>query len=282
MDYKPFFQFHIEKNADATICFTKAKTKTTRFGYGIINRNGQVSEYSEKPDIPLSDWVSMTVYLFKKDFLIAILNENAGEQSHEFGRDIILRYISTNRVFGFKFNDYWAYARTVDSYYKTNMDLLKGKINLLEWQIRTNLLERCIKSDRLPAYIDGDVSNSIISEGCVIKGKVKNSLLSPGVTVAAKAKVIDSIIFHDTKIEHGATLKKVICDKDSHIGEAAIIGGRGEDIPSKEFGDLLSSGITILGRNTTIPPKTVIRANTAIYSSETMDNVQNRSGNIVQ
>lgn len=282
MDYKPFFQFHIEKNADATICFTNAKTKTTRFGYGIINRNGQVSEYSEKPDIPLSDWVSMTVYLFKKDFLIAILNENAGEQSHEFGRDIILRYISTNRVFGFKFNDYWAYARTVDSYYKTNMDLLKGKINLLEWQIRTNLLERCIKSDRLPAYIDGDVSNSIISEGCVIKGKVKNSLLSPGVTVAAKAKVIDSIIFHDTKIEHGATLKKVICDKDSHIGEAAIIGGRGEDIPSKEFGDLLSSGITILGRNTTIPPKTVIRANTAIYSSETMDNVQNRSGNIVQ
>ena len=282
MNYKPFFQLHNEKDADLSICFTKVKTKTTRFGYGIINKDGRLMEYLEKPETPLSDWVSMTVYLFKTDFLIDILKTNARESSHEFGRDIIPKLLSTSRVFGFKFKDYWAYARTVDSYYETNMDLLKGKINLKKWQIRTNLLERCADSDRLPAHIDDDISNSIVSDGCVIEGKVKNSILSPGVKVESGAEVIDSIVFQDTKIGHNAKLKKVICDKDSQIGEASIIGGIDENIPSKEFGDLLSSGITILGKNSNIPPKTVIGANTVIYSSGEIDNSKIESGSIIR
>lgn len=279
MNYKAFYQFHLEKNADATLCFTRAKTKTTRFGYGIINRNGRVVAYSEKPKVPPSDLVSMTVYLFKTAFLIDVLKENAREKSHEFGRDIIPQFISTARVFGFKFTGYWAYARTVDSYYTTNMDVLKKKIDLKEWQVRTNLLERCVNRDRLPAYIDGEVSNAIIGEGCVIRGKVKNSILSPGVTVASRAEVIDSIIFHDTEIGPRVTVTKTICDKDSKIGEASVIGGHGDGIPSKEYGDLLNSGITILGRNTIIPPKTVIEANTAIYSSKNRTTNGNKQRN---
>ncbi|KPK62506.1 hypothetical protein AMJ83_10670 [candidate division WOR_3 bacterium SM23_42] len=267
MDYRPFIQFHIENNADASVCFVKTRKRSARFGYGVIDRRGRLLDYQEKPTTPPSDWVSMTLYLFKTNFITDILQANAEESSHEFGRDIIPKIISTSRIYGYKHRGYWAYARTVNSYYNTNMDMIRKKVELQSWQIRTNLLERCTRADRLPAYIDGGVTDSVISEGCIVAGKVRNSLLSPGVIVASGAEVYDSIIFHDTVVQKNSKLKKVICDKDSVIGSECVIGGFGDEVPSAEFGDLLDSGITLLGRNTMVPDKTVIGANTTVYSS---------------
>jgi glucose-1-phosphate adenylyltransferase len=267
MDYRPFIQFHIESSADATVCFTRTKKRSSRFGYGVIDRRGQLVDYQEKPKTPSSDWVSMTLYLFKTNFIVDILKANAEETSHEFGRDIIPKLIAKSRILGYKYRGYWAYARTIDSYYATNIDMIKGKVALQDWQVRTNLLERCTRADRTPAYVAAPVTNSVVSEGCIIKGKVKNSLLSPGVIVSPGAEVLDSIIFHDTTIGRKSKVKKVICDKDTIIGSECTVGGFGGNIPSKEFGDLLHSGITVLGRNTNIPDKTKIGANTTLYSS---------------
>lgn len=266
MDYRPFIKFHIDNKADATVCFTRRKKKSSRFGYGVINHNGRILDYQEKPETPPSDWVSMTLYLFRTDFIIDALRANAAEESHEFGLDIITSLLSKCRLFGYKFPGYWAYARTVDSYYNTNMDMIKGKVALNDWQIRTNLMERSVRADRLPAYVDGRVANTVVSEGCVVEGKVKNSLLSPGVVIAAGAEVHDSIIFHDTLIGRNTKLKRVICDKDTNVGNECVIGGFGDDTPSREFKDLLDSGVTLLGRNTLVTDGTEIGANTAIYS----------------
>jgi glucose-1-phosphate adenylyltransferase len=252
MNYREVFQFHVEKNADVTVCFTHARKRTSRFGYGVIDKNDRLVAYQEKPEAPQSNWISMTVYLFKTELLIDCLNTNARHASHEFGRDIIPQLLQEKRIFGYRFDDYWAYARTIASYYETNMDLLKNKINLNTWQVRTNLSERCGNRDRLPAHVDGNVSNAIISEGCTIRGSVKNSLLSPGVFVGSGAEVIGSIIFHDTVIEPRAIVTNVICDKDCRIGEGTVIGA---------CGDSENSHITLLGKNTIIPPKTVQNVN---------------------
>jgi acetyltransferase-like isoleucine patch superfamily enzyme len=61
-------------------------------------------------------------------------------------------------------------------------------------------------------------------------------------------------------------LRKVICDKDTRIGNECAVGGFGDDMPSHEFEDLLNSGITLLGRNTSIAERTEIGANTVVYS----------------
>ncbi|MBE0434120.1 hypothetical protein IBX73_11740 [candidate division WOR-3 bacterium] len=224
----------------------------------------------------------MTLYLFKTEFLVDILKANAREQSHEFGRDIIPAGISTHRVFGYKHLGYWAYARTIDAYYQTNMDMINGKVALQDWQIRTNLMERCTQADRPPASVTGRVRNSVVSEGCIVQGTVKNSLLSPGVIVAPGARVTHSIIFHDTVIGANSELKKVICDKDVVIGEGCAIGVFGEQTPSTESGDLLNSGITLLGKNTIIPDRTVIGANTAVYSSARIDSARIEAGSTLR
>ena len=264
MDYRPLIHFHLEHNADATICFTMQQTRSKRFGYGIIE-DDRLVDYVEKPEDPPSNMISMTLYVFRKDFLVDMLTDNAQETSHEFGKDIIPRLVGNPKVFAFQHHGYWAYGRTIDSYFRTSMDLLKGKIDINKWQIRTNLLERSAKRDRLPALINGPVKNSVISDECVIEGSVSDSILSPGVKVAQGAIVHDCIIFHDVLIRERSRLNKVICDKDVVIGSNVTIGAEGEQIASREFKELLRSGISVLGRRVHIPDDITIGANTVIY-----------------
>jgi len=266
MDYQNVFEFHKKKRADVTVCFTRSKIKKPWFGYGIIEKNGRLVTYQEKPEKPLSDWISMTIYIFRTDILFDLLKENTQTDSHEFGRDIISQLPGQCAIYGYKFCDYWSYARTIDLYYETNMEFLKGKINLNTWQVCTNLIEGCALRDRLPARIEGNATNSYISDGCIVKGTVVNSILSPGIIVEKGAAVIDSVIFHNTVIKGNARLKRVICDKICEIGENAEIGTYGAKTPSIEFKNLLNTGITILGKETKIAPGVKIGANTVVYS----------------
>lgn len=281
MDYGPFIKFHIDNNADATACLTEQQTASTRFGYGIIERN-RLIDYVEKPPAPPSKNVSMTLYLFKKDFLIKILKENAQTRSHEFGRDILPSILGSNSVFAFRFEGYWAYARTINSYFQTNMNLLEGTIDLAQWQIRTNLTERSKHKDRVPAYINGPVIDSVVSDACIVEGTVKNSILSPGVRVARGAEIIDSIIFHDTVIGCNTKLKKVICDKDAVIGDNVTMGHEGENTPSREFKELLDAGISIIGRTVHVPANITIGANTAIYPGARIDRTNITAGSTLR
>ncbi len=282
MDYRHLMDFHIERKADLTVCFTRVKEKSSWFGYGIIDENGVVKGYQEKPKEPRSAWASMTIYMFRKGFLADVLKDNARASSHEFGRDIIPKVLSGSRVFGFKFTDLWAYARTIDSYYETNQALLRQTIDLKKWQIRTNTTEGCGGGDRLPAHIDGRVSNSVVSEGCMVLGDVINSILSPGVVVGPGAVVTDSIVFHDSKIGSNSKLTKVICDKYCTVEKNVDIGNYGKSIASQEYGKLLNSGITVLGRGSRILPGTKIGANTVVYSSAKIDAAEIPAGSVLR
>ncbi len=266
MDYQPLIDFHVENKAEVTACFTKVASKSRRFGYGVIENN-KVIKYIEKPEKPIGNLASMTIYLFKTSVLIDLLKSNAKENSHEFGRDILPKLVKNKKLFGYKFNEPWYYARTIKSYYKAHMALLDRKFDLNAWQIRTNMVERNELGDRVPARINGDVKNSVISEGCVIHGSVINSVLSPGVNVEKGAVVRDSIVLHDSLIQANAALNQVICDKDVIVSEDAEIGGLGAEVPSREYGELLADGFTLIGRGVNIPARTRIAANTAIYST---------------
>lgn len=266
MDYQPLLKFHEENKAEATACFTKVISKSKRFGYAVIENNHKIIEYIEKPEKPPTNMASMTVYVFKTSLLIDLLKTNAKENSHEFGRDILPKLVKQEMLYGYKFRDHWYYARTINSYYKAHLALLNRKFDLNSWQIRTNLVERNEKADRIPARINGEVANSVISEGCIISGQVVNSVLSPGVVVEKGAVVQDSIIFHDSLIQSGAQLKRAIIDKDVVIGENAELGQSGHDVRSKEYGDLLEDGFTLIGKAVKIPERTRIEANSVIFS----------------
>ena len=78
-----------------------------------------------------------------------------------------------------------------------------------------------------PHYIapGAEVTNSMITEGCLIRGTVKNSVLFRDVTVEKDAFVSESIIMQGSRIGAGARLECVILDKNVTVTEGAVLIG---------------------------------------------------------
>ncbi|MFQ5674454.1 MAG: glucose-1-phosphate adenylyltransferase family protein [bacterium] len=263
MDYRPMLDFHREKNADLTIAFYAIDPRDShRFGVAEIDDEdgedgGRVLKYEEKPEDSQYHWASLTIFAFKLPVLVSVLNQQAGgTSSYEFGRDIIPQMVDEYRVFGYKFKGYWSYARTMDEFWQTNMDLLgkHPKVDLEKWQVRTNLDHDRIR-DRPPAKIgeSASIQNALVHNGCEINGEVSNSILFPGVKVARGAVVRDSVLFFDTNVAEGCTLEQTITDANVKVGHDCSIGQGNNLLPNTQYPDLLNSGITLIGKGVHLP-----------------------------
>ena len=127
-----------------------------------------------------------------------------------------------DRVFAYRFTDYWQDVGTIASYWEANMGLLNDPADFemydYDWVIHTR------SEERPPAKIGAaaKVSNSLISHGCHIVGTVEHSVLSPGVFVAEGAVVRDSIVMNDTIVGRNAVVDCSILDKEVVIGAGAV------------------------------------------------------------
>jgi glucose-1-phosphate adenylyltransferase len=256
MDLRQMIRTHLDNQADLTIAFKRMGPNTSlRFGYGTIDGSGCVTGYEEKPAVPQSDLASLTIYVARVEPLIQVIEECIGLGSYEFGRDVVPRMLTNHKVCGFVFEDYWAYARTIDAYYQATQDLILGRIDLDKWEIRTNLLDSGVATSA-PARIaaGAEVRNSLISPGCQIEGTVRGCVLSPGVRVERGAIVEGSVVFQRSHIEAGARVERAILDKDVRIGRESRIGGPamiGEPLDEKRPSSL---GISVIGKGARIAP----------------------------
>lgn len=277
MDYQELIQFHERMEADVTAAFVQvSEDGIERFGQALIGdetkEGGHLLSYVEKPRQIISSWASMTIYLFNLDALVYIMDEMMQPPATEhFGRDILPVLLDKKRVFAYKFYGAWAYTRTIDEYYQANMDLLeeKTKLNIEDWMIRTNLDNEHIR-DRAPAIFGPNAvcHKALIHHGCEIYGTVKNSILFPGVRIEEGAVVENSILMYNNHVYEGAHVNRVIADVEVIIGANSRVGNNESEGSNKEYPDILKSGITVIGRNTHLPPQMQVGGNCIIYPNK--------------
>jgi glucose-1-phosphate adenylyltransferase len=270
MDYRPMLQFHHERGADLTIALMPVPIEETdRFGIMTVDEEDQITAFFEKPKArDKGNLASMGIYVFNADMLERRLSEG-NEQSPrtDFGKHVIPAMLEAgDKILAYRFNDYWVDVGTVDSYWATNLELVQSKPELdlysEKWPIHT-------RSEERPPVKSGPqshISQSMVSNGCVIRGRVINSVLSPGVYVSPGAVVEDSIIMNDTWIGPGARVFKSVVDKGVVIGDGAQIGVGDPSVPNERMPDKLFAGITVIGKNTTIPDGVRIGCNVLINS----------------
>jgi glucose-1-phosphate adenylyltransferase len=265
MDYRPFIERHRSTNAEITCAVrTVPIEEAHRFGILETDADGRITDFVEKPPNPTSNLVSMGVYVFAWPYLRSVLSA----ERVDFGRDVLPAEVSAGRrVYGYEFGGYWQDVGTVESYWRTSLDLLSDHpgINLYDrgWLIYTK------SEDRAPALIGphAAVTRSMVSHGCVVDGTVEHSILSPGVRVEQGAVVRDSIVMFDTVIGAGAVVDRAILDKDCVIGPRSRVGD-GDDLrPNRDEPERLYAGITLIGKRANIPAGVVIGRNCRIDPS---------------
>jgi glucose-1-phosphate adenylyltransferase len=257
MDYNVLHAFHVANGATMTIAVTDVPEHAiSSFGILEVDAQGRVTGFQEKPRQSRSRLASMGVYLFERESLFRWLAEDGAmpDSSHDFGKDLLPRLVARGeRVYAYRFTDYWQDVGTLDSYYETNLAFLQDRPPLdmgqSDWVIHTQ------SADRPPVRLAAGsrVERSIIANGCEVAGRVVRSVLFPGVSVPAGAEVRDSIVMHDTVLGRGAVIDKVIIDKDVRVGDGAVIGEGQPGVPNAACPEHLSSGLTVVGKGARIP-----------------------------
>ena len=257
MDFDAMIQYHRHKDADVTIgMMVVPKSEIHQFGAGIVDAENRIIDWEEKPKIARTNLASMGIYVFDTRYLLRVLSQD--RQEIDFGMHIIPRTIEEDRVFAYPFYGYWRDVGTIQSYWQTNMDVIRpgSGITPERWGIRPNPEADGRPMDRAPArFLSGcTVQASMVSAGSIIEGTVINSVLSPGVVVRKGAVVRDSVIFEDSVIEEGATVDLSICDKRVHIGTGTVVG-QGENLKhaNHDYPEHLYTGITLIGKKAQLP-----------------------------
>ena len=218
MDYNAMIKHHIHRKADVTIATFKVNDNKSRYGILEMDEKSKIISFEEKPENAKSDLASMGVYVFNKKVLKDILAFTE-DNKFDFGNDIIpLALKNKLNMYGYKFDGYFRDVGTVDSLYKANMDLLDNP-HLLKIQDYSDF-PIFTKSVNLPPHhiVKGEkISNSMISDGCLIYGQIIHSILSSGVVVKDDSIIKDSIIHPNVKIGENCYIEKAIIVEGSVI-----------------------------------------------------------------
>lgn len=247
MDYGSMIAAHVENKADITVgCIVVARDTAKEYGVMGVNEEQRILSFDEKPENPVGmpdnndmSLCSMGIYVFNRDFLFEQLIRDADtpKSSHDFGKDIIPTAINKYRVYAYPFNDpksgeqsYWRDVGTVDAFWEANLELIgvTPELNLYDeqWPIWTyqeqlppakfifNEAERC-----------GMAIDSLVSGGCIISGaKIHNSLLFSNVRVEEYTTIDNTVVLPDVTIGKNCIINHAIIDRGCEIPDGMVIG----------------------------------------------------------
>ena len=251
MDYNKMLTAHKEAKADCTIaCMQVPMKEASRFGILNTKPDGTIYEFEEKPKQPKSDLASMGIYIFTASKLYKYLEEDDKDPNSDkdFGKNILPKMLAAGeKMFSYRFEGYWKDVGTISSLWEANMDLL-GVVPNFELHDPDNVIHS--RSPLAPpAFVEGEVINSIVATGGEIEGKVINSVVGTNCTIEQGAEVVDCVLMGNITVKAGAKLNYAIIDEDVIIGENAIIGAVKEEAEKVES---KTSGIAVLGRGVTV------------------------------
>lgn len=251
MDYDKMLTAHKEANADCTIaCMEVPMKEASRFGILNTNPDGTVYEFEEKPAKPKSNLASMGIYIFTaaKLFKYLELDEADPKSENDFGKNVLPAMLNAGeRMFTYRFDGYWKDVGTITSLWEANMDLL-GVVPNFELRDQARVIHS--RSPLAPpAYIEGEIINSIVATGGEIEGKVVNSVIGTDCIIEEGAEVNDCVLMGNIVVKKGAKLNYAIIDEEVTIGENAVIGAPREEALKTSS---LTGGIAVLGRGVSV------------------------------
>ncbi|UCD36356.1 MAG: glucose-1-phosphate adenylyltransferase [Nitrospiraceae bacterium] len=246
MDIRQMIDYHLEKKADVTVAAMPVPIdQASAFGIIDTEAGGRVKKFIEKPENPppmpgdpTRAFCSMGNYIFNTEALIRGLIQAERNKQNDFGKHVIPNLLNEgDRLFAYDFATncipgvksfeevgYWRDVGTIRAFWEAHQDMLGDlpafDINNERWPIRAS------RND-LPAtkIMGGEITNSIIAEGCSIRrAKIINSVIRRGTVIEDDVEIRDSIIMDQVVLKKGCMLNRVIVDSYNIIEEGVQIG----------------------------------------------------------
>jgi glucose-1-phosphate adenylyltransferase len=274
MNYREMLAFHVNSNADMTIASVEVPHDDMK-AYGIIQSDddGRVTGFQEKPKRIRSGLASMGIYVFKWDVLRThIIADHLEKGSgNDFGHNLIPMLLANNKgVFTYRFHGYWRDVGTVESLWKSNMDLLTDppifSIHDETWNIQTAF------RSRLPgtASHNAMINHSILSGAQSIKGRVDRSVISDSVIISEGAEILESIVMPNVYIGPKTRVRRAIIGPNANIMGNVNIGC--EDGNDQYISESMCGDISLIGPGSSIFENVKLQKGSHIPSASLVEN----------
>jgi len=290
MDFDEMIRAHVAAKADISIASIPVHVNDVP-GFGILktDHDSNITEFVEKPksgfEALVSDvspemqaagrlyLASMGIYIFNKKVLYDLLQ---GNESTDFGKEIIPQSIKTHKVISYQYEGYWTDIGTIPSFFDANLGLTD---EIPEFNLFGN--KPIFTRARMlpPSKISGtQLERTIISEGCIISAsKITHSLVGIRTRIGVDTIIESCYVMGSDEyqtLEQIATsrangtplmgigdrcnIKNAIIDKNCYIGNDVTINC-GEVLPDGDFPTYtVQGGIVVIKKRAVIPNGTVI------------------------
>lgn len=221
IDLAPALDYHRQSGADITVVYTGAGCKTARGTANgavmlTLDENNGVIDMEVDPVSADKRKMAMGMYIMERSLLIDLIQDAVSHGGYDFVKHCLIRNLDKLKVSGYLHNGYAARIFSLQSYFQHNMDLLQPAV-WRELFFEGGLIYTKVKDEPPSRYTGASVRNSLVAGGCRIEGTVENSILFRGVVVEKGAQIKNSIVMQKGKIQTGAVLEQVICDKNVSI-----------------------------------------------------------------
>ena len=230
IDLRDVINYHVNKGADITIVTKNLYLSTEVAKHCTIvesSADGRVTNLIHNPSLS-SGFMDMclNIFVLKTEYLRSIVIDSLARGYKSFTHDIIFRGKDNMNFMKYEYDGYFSAIGSLDSYYKSNMDLLKSEVRECIFGVKRRPIYTKVKNSPPAKYIgQGNASNSLVADGCVIEGTVENSILFRGVYVGKNTVIKNSIIMQNSSIGDDVNLNCVIADKNVVIKNGRTLSG---------------------------------------------------------
>ena len=250
-DYSLMIKQHVDNDAEVTVgCIEVPRNEASGFGVMAVDEVDRITAFLEKPadppampNDPNMALASMGIYVFKTDFLISLLKQDAENPSstHDFGHDLIPQLVENGKAFAHPFSrscvrscseeqPYWRDVGTIDSFWQANIDLtdFSPKLDIYDnsWPIWTySELTAPAKFIHNEEGRRGSAVSSMVSGGCIISGsQLDKCVLYTGVRTNSYSKLTGVVALPYVNVGRHAQLENVVVDRGVNIPEGLVVG----------------------------------------------------------
>ncbi len=266
MDLQQMVDFHLEREADATVAALPVPiAEASSFGVIHADHAGRVSDFQEKPanpppmpSDPTRSYASMGNYLFNAKVLVKALKEANERGEHDFGHHVLPHLKDTHRVFAYDFatnkvpgtkpyeeQAYWRDVGTRDAYFNAHQDLLGDKPHFdmfnPQWRIFSSNYQGPVAR-----LLDARIKNSVVAAGSMVRqAKITNTIIRREVLIEDDVEIEDCLIQEYVHIKRGARLRRAIIGGYNVIEAGTRIGYDLEQ--DRKLYEVTQGGITVVG-----------------------------------
>ena len=226
IDLKDMLRRHIEAEADISIAYTHGKAPNG--DHNIlrleVEPEGGIRSISLAEKHAVCDY-SLGILILSSSLLRTLILEAMSKNYVNLEADVILRKVQELKMIGYRVDTFAEVIDSIRHYIDANMALLTPSVHK-ELFRKDRTVYTKVRNEMPAKYgLESRVSNSLISDGCIIEGQVENSILFRGVKVGKGSVVRNCILMQSTEVGSGVSLDYVCADKNVVIGDSRTLSG---------------------------------------------------------